>query len=123
MLRAASGEMRRAVTDALVAGKDPRVVPMLGQILKESEPLGKDHEVVLETIDALAKVGTDAAVPFLVDMSKRKRFFGGARVRALKERSIDALMKVGTPKATAAIKDAAQNGDRALRKIAAQRAR
>ena len=123
VLRAASGQMRRAVTDALVAGKDPRVVPMLGQILKESEPLGKDHEVVLETIDALAKVGTDAAVPFLVDMSKRKRFFGGARVRALKARSIDALVKVGTPKATAAIKDAAQNGDRALRKIAAQRAR
>jgi len=123
VLRAASGEMRRAVTDALVAGKDPRVVPMLGQILRESEPLGKDHEVVLETIEALGSVGTDAAIPFLVELSKRRRFFGGSKLRALKERSIDALAKVGTAKATAAITDAAQNGDRMLRKIAAQRAR
>jgi len=123
VLRAASGEMRRAVTDALVAGKDPRVVPMLGQILRESEPLGKDHEVVLETIEALGSVGTDAAIPFLVELSKRRKFFGGSKLRALKERSIDALAKVGTAKATAAITDAAQNGDRMLRKIAAQRAR
>jgi len=121
VLRAASGDMRRAVTEALVAGKDPRVVPMLGQILKESEPLGKDHDVALETIDALGSVGTDAAVPFLIDMSKRRKFLGGSRLRALKERSIDALVKVGTPKAAAAVKDAAHNGDRTLRKIAAPR--
>jgi HEAT repeat protein len=123
VLRAASGDMRRAVTAALVAGRDPRVVPMLGQILKESEPLGRDHDVVLETIDALGSVGTDAAVPFLVDISNRRKFFGGSRLRALKARSIDALVKVGTPRAAAAVKDAAHNGDRALRKIAAPRVR
>jgi HEAT repeat protein len=123
VLRAASGDLRRAVTGALVAGKDPRVVPMLVQILKESEPLGKDHDVVLETIDALASVGTDAAVPILVTMANRKRFFGGAKLRALKERSIGALVRVATPKATAAIKDAAERGDRTLRKIAAARSR
>jgi HEAT repeat protein len=123
VLRAASGEMRRAVTDALVACKDPRVVPMLVQILRESEPLGKDHELVLETIDALASVGTDAAVPILVNLAQRRKFFGGAKLRALKERSVDALMRVATPNATAAVKDAARHGDRALKKIAASRSR
>jgi hypothetical protein len=36
---------------------------------------------------------------------------------------VDALVRVATPKATAAIKDAAENGDRALKKIAAARVR
>jgi enoyl-CoA hydratase/carnithine racemase len=96
---------------------------MLTQIIAESEPLGKDHEMVLETIDALGSVGTDGAVPILVIMARRRRFFGGAKLRALKERSIDALVHVGTPKAASAVKDAAATGDRKLRKIAAARAR
>ena len=63
VLRAATGEVRRAVVEALVAERDPRVVPMLVRILEESQPLGNDHDVVLETIEALGTVGTDAAVP------------------------------------------------------------
>ena len=122
VLRAATGEMRKAVTDALVAEKDPRVVPMLVRILEESEPLGKDHEVVLETVEALGTVGTDAAVPVLVTLARRKKFFGGKKLRALKQRSVDALARVGTAKAAAALQEAAANGDRALRKLASLRA-
>jgi HEAT repeat protein len=122
VLRAASGDLRRAVTDALVAGRDARVVPMLAQILRESEPLGKDHEVVVETIDALGTVGTDGAVSILVEMSKRKSWFARRKARALKEHSIDALARVGTARAASAIKEAAAAGDRVLRRIAALRA-
>ncbi|HXI29266.1 MAG TPA: HEAT repeat domain-containing protein [Vicinamibacterales bacterium] len=123
VLRAASGELRKAVTEALVAERDPRVVPMLVRILEESQPLGKDHDMVLETIDALATVGTDGAVPILSTMARRTSLFGRKKARALKERSIDALARVGTPKSTSAIKEAAQQGDRMLRKIAAGRSR
>ena len=42
VLRSSTGEQRRAVVDALVAGRDTRVVPMLVRILEESEPLGRD---------------------------------------------------------------------------------
>jgi HEAT repeat protein len=122
VLRAASGEMRKAVTEALVAERDPRVVPMLVRILEESQPLGPDHEMVLETIDALGVVGTDGAVPILATMARKRSFFGRRKARALKQRSIDALMRVGTVKSTAAIQEAAQQGDRMLRKIAAARA-
>jgi hypothetical protein len=123
LLRAATGDMRRAVTEALVAGRDPRVVPMLARITEESEPLGKDHELVLETVAALGLVGTDAAVPVLVNMSQRRSFFGRKKARALKERSVEALARVGTAKSAAALEEAATTGDRMLRKIAAPRAR
>ena len=117
VLRAATGEVRRAVIEALVGERDPRVVPMLVRILEESEPLGKDYDVVLETIEALGTVGTDASVPGLVAMTKRKRFLGGKKLRALKERSVNALGRVKTEKAAAALKDAAENGDRYVKKI------
>ena len=119
VLRAATGEVRRAVIEALVAEKDPRVVPMLVRILEESEPLGKDHEVVIETIDALGTVGTDGAIPILVKMAQRKKFFGGKKLRSLKEHSVDALARVGTAKSAAALKEAAATGDGTLKKLAA----
>jgi len=123
VLRAATGELRTAVIGAMVAGRDPRVVPMLARIIAESDPLGKDHEMVLETAAALGNVGTDAAVAPLVSLANRKKFFGGRKLRALKECSVDALVRVGTPKAAAALQQAASTGDRSLKKIVQARAR
>jgi len=123
VLRSATGTLRRAVIDALVAERDPRVVPMLVRIIEESQALGKDHDVVLETIEGLATVGTDAAVPVLANMARRRAFFGGKKLRALKERSVDALARVGGAKADTVLKEAAQTGDRMLRKIVGQRGR
>jgi HEAT repeat protein len=119
VLRAATGELRHAVIDTMVAGRDVRVVPILVQIINESEPLGKDHEMVIETIEALATVPSDAAVPTLVAMARRRRWFGGRKLRTLKERSVAALRAIGTPKADDALRDAAATGDRNLRKIVA----
>jgi HEAT repeat protein len=119
LLRAATGEIRHAVIDTMVAGRDARVVPMLAQIVNESEPLGKDHEVVLETIAALGRVASDAAVPTLVAMARRKKFFGGRKLRALKERSVASLVEIGSAKANDALRDAAANGDRGLKRAVA----
>ena len=118
VLRAATGAVRRAITEALVAERDPRVVPMLARIIEESQPLGKDHDVVIETIDALGTVGTDAAVPALLTMAQRRKFFGGNKLRALKDHSVDALARVKTEKSAAALQQAAEQGDGYLRKIA-----
>ncbi len=57
--------------------RDPRVVPMLVRILDESEPLGKDHDVVLDTLDALGWSARDAAVPS--DRQSRAAGSGGSR--------------------------------------------
>ena len=121
VLRAATGNLRGAVIHALVADKDPRVVPMLSRVIAESEPLGKDHEVVLETIDALAAVGSDAAVPTLANMARVKKLFGGRKLKALKEHAVGAMAGIGGKKASAAMDELAKSGDRALKKILAQK--
>ena len=121
VLRSATGELRRVVVEALVADRDPRVVPMLVRIVEESQPLGRDHDVVLETIAAMGTAGHDRAVPAIVTVVRRRGFFRRRRLRALKERGVAALAKIGGPTATAAIDDAGRNGDRMLKKIVAAR--
>jgi hypothetical protein len=121
VMRSATGDMRRAVVDALVTDRDPRVVPMLVRIIDESQPLGKDHEMVLDTVSALGTVGSDHAVPALAAILQRRAFFGRKKLRALKQRGVDALARIGTPRATKAIEDAGRTGDRMVRKIVAAR--
>ena len=116
VLRAATGDLRIAVVDALVADRDPRVVPMLARILGESEPLGKDHQVVIETLGALGAVRHDAAIGPIENVIKIRRFFGRKKLRALKESGVAALVAIGTPKAEAALDVAKKTGDRMLRK-------
>jgi hypothetical protein len=123
VLRAATGALRKTVIDALVAERDPRVVPLLSRVIAESAPLGADHVVVIEMVDALAQVGSDAALPTLVTTSRVTRFFGGKKVKVLKEHAVDAMVRIGGAKAAAALDDLARSGDRALRKIVAQKRR
>ena len=121
VLRSATGDLRRAVVDALVADRDPRVVPMLMRIVQESELLGKDHDVALDTIAALGTVGANQAVPVLTTVIQRKAFFGRRKLRAIKERGVEALAAIGGPQAASALSEAARTGDRMLRKIMATR--
>ena len=117
-LRAATGDQRRAVVDALVTQKDSRVVPVLVRILEDSDPFGGDHAIVLETLGALSAVGDDQAVPALTSLIRKKKLFGGRKVKAVRERGLGALRAIKTPAAARAIEDAAATGDRMLRKLA-----
>jgi hypothetical protein len=118
VLRAAAGAQRQAVVAALVAERDPRVVPVLVCILNESEPLGSDHQIVLETLGAIGEVGRDEAVPHVARVMQRRSWLARKRTRALKHAAIGALQRLGSPVATQAIADAAATGDRLLRKLA-----
>jgi HEAT repeat protein len=118
VLRAATGEQRRAVVDALVALRDARVVPVLVRIVEESDPFGADHAIVLDTLDALARVGDDQAVPALAILMRRKKLLARKKTRALKEQALNALRGIKTPAAERAIEDAAKTGDRMLRRLA-----
>jgi hypothetical protein len=117
-LRAATGEHRRAVVAALVAERDARVVPVLARILDESDALGADHQIVLETIAAMQAVGDDQAVPHLGRIARRRSWFARRKVRGLKLAALAALRGLGSPAAQAALADAAATGDRLLRKLA-----
>jgi HEAT repeat protein len=117
VLRSATGALRGAVIDALVADRDPRVVPMIARIIAESEPIGKDHDVVLEALDALGTVGSVDAIPVLVATARRRGWFGRRKLRALKERSVGALLRIGAPEGSAALEEAGRSGDRLLKMI------
>ena len=121
VLRAATGELRRVVVEALVADRDPRVVPVLGRIIAESQPLGKDHVVVLETLAAIGRVGSETGVPTLARALRQRAFFRRWRLRAIKKSGVDALERIGGPHAKAALDEAAKSGDRMLKKIVAAR--
>ncbi|HZB26483.1 MAG TPA: HEAT repeat domain-containing protein [Vicinamibacterales bacterium] len=118
VLRAATGDLRRAVVDALVAERDRRVVPLLGRILDESDALGADHAVVVETLGAVGVLGGDEAITAVDRIMRTTRWFARRRVRAVKTAALTTLRQIGTPAATAAISRAAGNGDRLLRRLA-----
>jgi hypothetical protein len=118
VLRAATGEQRRAVVGALVAQRDARVVPVLVRILDDSEPFGADHALVLDTLGALEQVGDDHAVPALSALMRKKKLFARSKSRAIKTQSLAALRAIKTPAASGAIEEAAKTGDRMLRKLA-----
>lgn len=119
-LRAAAGEARQAIVSALVAERDPRVVPLLARILDESDAIGQDHGVVLETLGAVAALGGDAALPAVDRVMRKTRWFARPKLRALKTASVQTLRQIGTPEATAVLSRAATDGDRLLRRVAGQ---
>jgi HEAT repeat protein len=118
VLRASTGEQRRAVVEALVALRDGRVVPVLVRILEDSDPFGADHAIVLETVEALTRVGDDQAVPALTALMRKKKLLGRKKGKAIKAGSLSALRAIKTPGAERAIAEAAQTGDRLLRRLA-----
>ena len=72
---------------------------------------------MLEALDALGTVGSADAIPVLVATARRHSWFKRGKLRALKERSVRALLRIGTPKGAAALEEAGRSGDRLLKKI------
>jgi len=118
ILRSATGEVRAAVIDALVGDRDARVVPMLARIVGESEALGKDHVVVLETLTALGAVGSDDGVVPIATAIQVRSFWQRKKTRAIKQHGVDALARIGSDRANAALEEAATTGDRQLKPLA-----
>jgi HEAT repeat protein len=118
VLRAATGEQRLAVVSALVDEKDPRAVPLLARILAESDPIGADHDIVLETLDAIGQIRGEQAIPQVSAVMRRRAWFVRRKLRAVKQTSVSTLRQIGTPAALRALTEAAADGDRLLKKLA-----
>jgi HEAT repeat protein len=119
VLKAATGEARATVISALVALKDPRVVPLLARVLQDSDPFG-DTSLVLEIIDALSSLRDDRALAALAAIARQKRWMAWGKTSQLRAASLRALAKIGTPKARQTIADLARTGDFFLRRLAAR---
>lgn len=121
VLRAATGASRSAVVDALVAERDPRVVPMLARMLAEADPFGDDHQNVLDTLDAMRQLADERAVPAVAGIMAKKRMFARRKTLAFKMASVQVLRAIGTARSQQALDDASRSRDRLLRKLVAQR--
>jgi hypothetical protein len=117
VLRASAGSRRLAVMEALVAERDDRVVPMLDQLLSDSDPFGQDRSVVLDTLNAVAQFADERAVNGVTTVMRRTRWFRRATARAFKQVAVQALVAINTTAATAALDEGQRRGDRVLRKI------
>jgi len=91
---------------------------MLARIIGESDSLGKDHDVVLETLTALGAVGHEDAIGPIAGALQVRSFWRRGKARAIKERGINALSRIGGERARAALDDAARKGDRQLKTLA-----
>ena len=120
VLRAATGAEREAVVEALVAGRDLRVVPMLARMLTESDPFGCDHRTVLDALGALRQLADDRAVPPVAALMRRRRLFRRRRTRALRRAAVEVLRAMDTARAREALEEAGRDGDRMLRTIIRQ---
>ena len=117
VLRASAGSRRLAVMEALVAERDDRVVPMLDQLLSDSDPFGQDRSVVLDTLNAVAQFADERAVNGVTTVMRRTRWFRRTTARAFKQVAVQALVAINTTAATAALDEGQRRGDRVLRKI------
>ena len=118
VLRSAAGGARTSVVESLVAVRDPRVVPMLARIVEESEPLGRDFDMVLETLDAVATFADDRSVKSVANVARQRKWYAPGRSRRMRERALATLAKIGSPAAIGAIETLEKTGDRQLRKLA-----
>jgi HEAT repeat protein len=118
VLRAVSGDARTSVIAVLVGLKDPRVVPMLLHVLHDSQPLGADHALVLETLGALAGLRDDRAVPAVERLVHARRWVSWARTRRLRLAALRTLVRLGTPAAAGAFDRAVREGGWGVRRLA-----
>jgi HEAT repeat protein len=119
-LKAATGEARAAVINALVGLKNARVVPLLMRILQDSEPFGSEHPLVIETLAAIGSQQDDRAVPAVVSMARRRRWFAWGKTRRIRHACLRALVSIATPQSEAAVAGLRRSGDFFLRRMAAR---
>jgi len=120
VLRSTAGEARAAVISSLVGLKDPRVVPMLARILQDSDPFGEENPLVHDTLDALATLRDERAVPPIAALARKKRWIAWGKTTRLRAASLRALKRIGSQKAQGALAELATTGDYFLKRQAAR---
>ena len=110
VLKASTGEARAAVIAALVGLKEPRVVPMLARVLQDSDPFGADHRWSSKRSPRSSTMRDDRAVPQIAALARKKTWLAVGQDHAARGSAcLQALGKIGTPKAKQAIADLAQH--------------
>ena len=112
---------RPAPRDFVTRGaEDPRVVPLLAGILEDSDPFGEENPLVHDTLGALATLRDERAVPPIAALARRKRWLAWGKTTQLREASLRALKRIGSPQAQSALTELSNTGDYFLKRQAAR---
>ena len=117
VLRAVTGNARNVVVETLIGLRDARVVPLMARIIDESEALGRDHELVLQALDAVVSFNDDRAIRPITAVARQRRWLAIRRTGRLRERAVGALQRLGSSAAHAALHTMQTRGDWHLRRI------
>jgi hypothetical protein len=120
VLRSSTGDARAAVIASLVGLKHPRVVPVLARILEDSDPFGPENPLVHDTLGALATLRDERAVAPIAALARRRRWIAWGKTTRLREASLRALKRIGSPKAQSALTELSNTGDFFLKRQAAR---
>ncbi len=118
VLKATTGEARAAVINSLIGLKEPRVVPMLARVLQDSDPFGRDHTLILDTLAALSTMRDDRALPQIAALARQKRWLAWRRTQQTRRACLQALGKIGTARAKQTVGELAATGDYFLKRLA-----
>ena len=117
--RALTTAARGVVVQQLIAQRDSKAIPLLCQVLTNTQPRGALVTTHLEISEALGGFGPHPdSIASLRAALHRGVWWAPARTATLRDAAATALMRIGSPETTAVLEEAARTGSRRVRKIA-----
>jgi len=110
---------RESALRELLSLRDDKAVPLFSYVLIKGEPKGKLIGIHISMIEALGVMRPrPESIRALQQVLLRGRWWAPYRTTAQRQAAATSLRKLGTPEALAVLEAAANNGDRAVRRIA-----
>ena len=110
---------RDTIVEHLLGLREDNAVPLLCHVLTHTEPRGrlvKTHAAIMDALGTL-KPHPDS-IRTLRDVLHRGQWWSPFKTAAMREAAAGALLRLGTPEASAVLDEAARTGRRGVRKIA-----
>jgi len=115
----ASSKTRDTILQQLLELRDDKAIPLLCSVLNHTEPRGKLAQAHAEIIEMLGTLGPHPeSTRTLRRTLYRGVWWAPFRTAVLRRAAATALMRIGTPDATAVLEEAAARGSRGVRKAA-----
>jgi hypothetical protein len=114
-----SGKTRDTILQQLLELRDDKAIPLLCYVLNHTAPrrtLAQVHAAIIQMLGNLSPHAESTRT--LRRALYRGDWWAPFRTRALRSAAATALMRIGTPEATAVLEEAAQRGSRGVRNAA-----
>jgi hypothetical protein len=113
------GKTRDTILAQVLELRDEKALPLLCYVVNHTEPRGKLAQVHAQIIETLGTARTHAdSTRTLRKALYRGDWWAPFRTAALRRAAATALMRIGTPEATAVLEEAARGGSRGVRNAA-----